>query len=148
MKSIFEKKVRDGFIARINLLNENSTAQWGKMNVYQMTKHCVLCDEMYLGKTKYRRNILGFLFGKIALNKLLKNEKPKERNAPTKSNFKNLEITGNLQFEKEKWIALIKEYDAYCQSDFIHWFYGKMTKEQIGYSVYKHIDHHLRQFNV
>ena len=25
---------------------------------------------------------------------------------------------------------------------------GKMTKEQIGYSVYKHIEHHLNQFNV
>ena len=148
MKSIFDKRIRDILIARINLLNENSEAQWGKMNVYQMTKHCILCEEMYLGKTKYNRNIVGFLFGKIALNKLMKNENPKERNSPTKSNFKNLEITGDLQIEKAKLIELIKEYETYSENNFIHWFYGKMTKEQIGYSVYKHIEHHLRQFNV
>jgi len=44
---------------------------------------------------------------------------------------------------------LINEYSAYSFPDysFVHPFFGKMTKEQIGYHAYKHIDHHLRQFN-
>jgi Protein of unknown function (DUF1569) len=147
MKSIFDKTTKDELIDRINLLNENSTSQWGKMNVYQMIKHCALCEEMYLGKTKYKRSFIGLLLGKIALNKLMKNDSPKERNSPTKSDFKNLDATGSLEFEKSKWIKLIEEYEKYSENNFVHWFYGKMTKEQIGYAVYKHIDHHLRQFN-
>jgi hypothetical protein len=29
----------------------------------------------------------------------------------------------------------------------VHPFFGRMTPEQIGYMLYKHTDHHLRQFN-
>jgi len=147
MKSIFDETTRLDLINRINTLNENSVAQWGKMNIHQMVKHCTLCDEMYLGKTKYKRNFIGLLFGKIALNKLMKNDKPKEMNSPTKSNFKNLLAIGDIEIEKSKWISIVKEYEFYSEKKFVHWFYGKMTKDQIGISVYKHIDHHLRQFN-
>jgi hypothetical protein len=45
MNSVFDKATRDELISRINTLNENSTAQWGKMNIYQMLKHCILWEE-------------------------------------------------------------------------------------------------------
>ena len=77
MKTIFDKQTRDNLILRVNSLNENSTRQWGKMNVYQMIKHCILCEEMYLGKTPYKRSFLGFFLGKIFLNQLMKDENPK-----------------------------------------------------------------------
>jgi len=54
MKTIFDKQTRDELIDRINKLNENSTAQWGKMNVYQMLKHCTLYEEMLLGKKEFK----------------------------------------------------------------------------------------------
>ena len=50
MKTIFNKTSRNNLIDRINSLNENSTAQWGKINVCQMTKHCTIWDEWVLGK--------------------------------------------------------------------------------------------------
>ena len=59
MKSIFGGTTRSELINRINTLNENSLAKWGKMNIYQMMKHCVMCEEMYLGKKKYKRTFLG-----------------------------------------------------------------------------------------
>jgi hypothetical protein len=148
MKTIFDKQTRDNLILRVNSLNENSTAKWGKMNVYQMVKHCILCEEMYLGKTPYKRTFLGFLLGKLALQQLMKDDKPKKRNSPTKDEFKIIESNGNLLEDKLKWISLIKEYENYSKQDFVHWFFGKMTKEQVGISVFKHIDHHLGQFNV
>ena len=147
MKSIFDKTTRDELINRINLLNENSSAQWGKMNIYQMLKHCTLCEAMYLGKTKYKRAFIGRLFGKIGLRSLLKDEKAIQRNAPTNPAFKITETTGNVSAEKRKWISLIEEYALYSNDNFEHWFFGKMTKEQVGHFVYKHTDHHLRQFN-
>jgi hypothetical protein len=67
MKSVFDKTTRDELISRIESLNQNSTAQWGKMNLYQMLKHCILWEEMLLGKKQYRQSFLGRLVGKIAL---------------------------------------------------------------------------------
>jgi Protein of unknown function (DUF1569) len=148
MKTIFDQITRNELINRVNLLNESSTAQWGKMNVYQMIKHCILCEEMYLGKTPYKRTFWGFLLGKIALNQLMNDDKPKKRNSPTKKEFIILEEMGDLIDDKLKWISLIKAYENYSNKNFVHWFFGKMTQEQVGISVYKHIDHHLRQFNV
>lgn len=147
MKSVLDKQTREELINRIETLNENSVAQWGKMNVYQMIRHCVLCEEMYLGKTKYKRALIGRLFGKIGLKNLLKNETPLKRNSPTSNHFKVAEAAGDVLSEKNKWIALVKEYANFSNDDFEHWFFGKMTREQVGYFVYKHTDHHLRQFN-
>ena len=148
MKTIFDQTTREELINRVNFLTENSTRQWGKMNVYQMIKHCILCEEMYLGKTPYKRTFLGFLLGRIALNQLMKDDKPKKRNSPTKQEFIITEETGDFLEDKTKWISLINEYEDYSNQNFVHWFFGKMTSEQLGISVYKHIDHHLRQFNV
>ena len=148
MKTIFDQTTREELINRVNFLTENSTRQWGKMNVYQMIKHCILCEEMYLGKTPYKRTFLGFLLGRIALNQLMKDDKPKKRNSPTKQEFIITEETGDFLEDKTKWISLINEYEDYSNQNFVHWFFGKMTTEQVGMSVYKHIDHHLRQFNV
>lgn len=146
MKTIFDKSTRDALITRIDTLDENSKAQWGKMNIYQMLKHCVVCEEMYLGKKQYKRTLLGYLFGKIGLKKLLKDETPIEKNAPTDPAFKIKESNGDVAAEKKKWIALTEEYAHYPNKELVHWFFGPMTKEQVGYFVYKHTDHHLRQF--
>jgi hypothetical protein len=77
----------------------------------------------------------------------LKDEAPIGKNAPTSPFFKISETKGNIEAEKTKWIALIEEYAHFSNHDFEHWFFGKMTKEQVGHFVYKHTDHHLRQFN-
>jgi len=146
MKTVFDQSTRLELIKRINSLNENSQAQWGKMTVYQMLKHCSKADEMFLGKKKYKRVPLGFLLGKIVLKKILKDENPMQRNAPTHPEFR---ITGNgdVEAEKRKWIEYIESYSQFSEAYYVHWFFGKMTKEQLGYLAYKHTDHHLRQFN-
>ena len=146
MKTIFDQKTKNELIGRINMLSEESKAQWGRMNVYQMVKHCRLWDEMILGRKKYKQVFIGRLFGKMALKSVLKDESPLRRNTPT---IPDLRITenGNVSLERVKWIALIEEYSHFSNFDFVHPFFGRMTKEQIGYMVYKHTDHHLRQFN-
>jgi hypothetical protein len=147
MKTIFDKTTRDELISRIKTLDENSAAQWGSMNVYQMLKHCTLAEEMYLGKKKYKQVFLGRLIGKMALKNLLKDESPMGRNAPTSADFKVKENSGDVSSEKAKWITLIEEYGNFSNPGLKHWFFGKMTPEQVGYFVYKHTDHHLRQFD-
>jgi Protein of unknown function (DUF1569) len=147
MKTIFDKTIRYELINRVNLLNENNKPKWGKMNICQMLKHCTLWDEMALGKRKYKRTFLGHLFGKMALTDFIKDETPFKRNVPTVPELRIKEKNGDVQLQKKKWTTLIEEYAQFSNDSFIHPFFGKMSKEQIGYLAYKHTDHHLRQFN-
>lgn len=146
MKSIFDKTIREEFIDRVASLNENSKAVWGKMNIYQMIRHCTLWEEMVQGKRQYKRMFIGLLFGKIALRKGLVDDVPLRRNTPTLPELAIKDAGGNIEIQKTEWIAAIRNYENFSNPDFVHVFFGKMTKEQIGYMVYKHIDHHLRQF--
>lgn len=150
MKTILDKPIREELTTRINSLNDNSKAQWGKMNVYQVTKHCTIWDEWVLGKNKpiYKQEFLGKIFGKMALKSNTKDEKPLGKNMPAGNAFTIKDKDGNVEVQKKKWMDLIAEYEHYSNDDFIHDFFGRMTKEQIGVFAYKHSDHHLRQFGV
>ena len=144
---MLDKATREELIQRINALDDNSKPQWGKMNIYQMLKHCTMWDEMVLKNKKYDRVFLGRIFGRMALKGALKDASPMTRNAPT---IPALKVTdnGDASAQKRQWIAMIDQYGTFSHPIFMHPFFGKMTQEQIGCFAYKHTDHHLRQFNV
>jgi hypothetical protein len=150
MKSIFDKSTREELIDRITSLNDNGSAQWGKMNAYQMVKHNTYWNGWILGKENhaYKQAFLGKVFGRLALRKMIQDEKPFDKHIPTSSQFQVKETKGDLEAEKLKWISLTQAYENYANPDFVHDFFGKMTQEQIGILVFKHSDHHLRQFGV
>ena len=150
MKTIFDTVTRDELVERINSLNENSKAEWGKMNVYQMTKHCTIWNEWVLGKKSfvYKQVFLGKIFGKMALKSNTKDDKPIGKNMPAGKTFTVNGKEGDLKTQKSIWTEQILSYNNFSNDNFIHDFFGKMTKEQIGIFAYKHNDHHLRQFNV
>ena len=145
MKTILDKETRDELIARINLLDDTCSAQWGKMSVYEMIRHCTIWDEMVLNDVKLKQAFIGKLFGKIALRKVLENDAPLDKNVPTSTPYK-VRGTGDLQDAKMKWISGLERYEHHTTPEFLHDFFGRMTREQVGQLGYKHIDHHLRQF--
>lgn len=147
MKSIFDRVFMAELANRINTLNENSTAQWGKMNVYQMAKHCKMWQELIMGKIMSKRVFIGRVIGRMALNNVLKNEKPLRKSSRTIPELIIKEQNGDLEKMKQEWIELLEESGNFSTTYFIHPFFGKMTKGEIGYFGYKHNDHHLRQFN-
>lgn len=146
MKSVFDKTTRDDLIKRINSLNENSKPFWGKMNIYQMLSHNAMWQQMMLGKLESKRVFMGNIFGKVALKNVLKDDAPLRKNTPTTPEVMSKEKSGDLEFQRKKWIEGVEEYANFSNNDFIHPFFGKMTREQVGYFAYKHNDHHLRQF--
>jgi hypothetical protein len=121
MKTIFDKATRNELIGRIATLNESSKAEWGKMNVYQMIRHCALYEET-------------------------KDDAPLKKSTPTVPSLLEPLTSGDFAKEKSKWIALIEEYGTSVNNSIMHPFFGDINKEQIGSLVYKHTDHHLRQF--
>ena len=146
MKSVFDIATREELVERIKSLDQNNNALWGKMNVYQMVKHCTLHEEMVLGKLKIKRVFIGRLIGGMLLKKVLKDDKPFGRNSPTSSLLKTHHDRGDIEQQKKEWISRLEQYASYTAPDFIHPFFGPMTKDQIGFFAYKHADHHLRQF--
>lgn len=149
MKTMFERATRDELMTRVRTLDENSKPLWGKMNIYQMTRHCSIWDEWVLGKSNpvYKQELLGRIFGKMALRINTKDDRPLGKNMPA-GKFAVKEKEGDLVLQKARWVNLIADYEHYSNERFIHDFFGKMTKEQIGVFAYKHADHHLRQFGV
>ncbi|WP_228438795.1 hypothetical protein [Chryseobacterium pennae] len=53
MKTIFDSNAREELIGRIDTLSQKNTAQWGKMNLYQMVKHCTDWNDWVLGSSQY-----------------------------------------------------------------------------------------------
>ena len=146
MKSVFDIATREELVERIKSLNPENSAQWGKMNAYQMVKHCTLHEDMVLGKMKIKRVFIGRLIGGMLLKKVLKDDRPFGKNSPTSSLLKTLNESGDIEQQKKEWIDRLEQYATYTAPDFIHPFFGPMTKDQIGFFAYKHVDHHLRQF--
>lgn len=149
MKSIFDREPRVEIINRINTLNATSQPKWGKMTVAQMLRHCSLCEEYYFGNIKVKRSLIGRIFGKTAIKEILKDENSTlKKNAYTSPTFKVSNGITSFSEEKQKWEKLIERYSIFNNEETVHWFFGRMTKNQLGQLVHKHCDHHLRQFGV
>ena len=149
MKSIFNATDRAAILKRIDSLTQAHKPLWGTMSVAQMARHCALCEEYYYGKIKVGRSLIGRLFGRSAIKGILKDDKATlQKNAPTASPFKVTAPITDLEPEKRRWKVLVAEYAFFEQEEFVHWFFGRLSKQELGQFIYKHCDHHLRQFGV
>lgn len=147
MKTIWEEATRREVMRRIAMVDAGKPALWGRMDAGRMVRHCIRFDEWVqgIGVAEYKQSLLGRLFGRMALKGALK-DAPMQRNMPAGAGFTVREEVGDVDREKARWTALVEEYAHYSNPRFIHDFFGRMTDEQIGRFVYKHADHHLRQF--
>ncbi|HEY3250275.1 MAG TPA: DUF1569 domain-containing protein [Ignavibacteria bacterium] len=149
MKSLFDTSVNLEIIGRINKLTSGSKAEWGKMTVSQMLSHCRVPLESAFGEVKLKRNPIGVLLGPIAKKSIFKDE-PFKKNLPTDKNFI---FKDDRNFDEEK-IKLTEKVQKFAASgpDGItkdpHPFFGKLTVNQWDMLMWKHLDHHLRQFGV
>ena len=149
MKNLFDKDCYDEISRRLNTLTPASQRQWGKMDAAQMLAHCKAAFTVPLSDKKIPRSFLGLLVGWMVKAKLY-NDSPWKKNLPTAPNFI---IKGERDFEKEKQelFGLISQFYNGGPANvgkFPHPMFGAYTSEQWGQSMYKHLDHHLRQFGV
>ena len=149
MKNLFNKDVYDEVIQRMNALTPQTERKWGKMDVSQMLAHCKEAFKVPLSDKKMPRMLIGLILGWMIKSKLY-NESPWKQNLPTAPNFI---IKDERDFEKEKQglTELVnKFYHGGVENvgKFPHPMFGSFTSEQWGMSMYKHLDHHLKQFGV
>lgn len=149
MKNLFEKDVYTEISNRLDALTPTTRRQWGKMDVAQMLAHCKEAFRVPLSEQKIPRSFMGLLIG-WAFKDKLHNDSPWQKNLPTAPNFR---IRDERDFETEKK-ELADMVSRFYHSGpgkvglFPHPMFGTYTPEQWGRAMYKHLDHHLRQFGV
>ena len=153
MKNIYHPPDFDEIISRINKLTPDSQRRWGKMSVNEMI--CHITDQMRLAidekKTQYPFNPVVQFFGKMMFvygfrfpkNFLTVREM---KQSPNGDGTRPV----NFRRDLESLIHVLNEFVSkdknYSFSS--HPAFGQMNRKEWGIMVYKHLDHHLRQFGV
>jgi hypothetical protein len=148
MKNLFDTATAAQIKERIRRLEPSSQRQWGKMSAAQAVAHCATTMEWAVGDKNEPRAFLGRLFGPLAKSRVLKDEAPMGRNMPT---AKTLVVADERELakESERLCALIDRFSTGgpqgCTKH-AHTFFGQLTPDEWAQLMYKHLDHHLRQF--
>ena len=147
MKNFFDPSAPQELEARIHKLTPDSKACWGRMNAAQMMSHCAAPMSVAVGEMKLKKTIL-VLLGRLVKKRTL-SEKPFPKGSPTAKEYRRHDEC-NFDAEKKNFLELFHKIatgpSAVTCLD--HPFFGKMTPEEWGRLLYKHIDHHLTQFGV
>lgn len=149
-KTLFDWVVVDEIVARIGLLTPTSQRLRGKMSVDQMLEHCALALDMAMGKSPTKRVFLWYIFGWIAKRSTFKNEQF-GKNLPSIPAVITISNHFDCDNEKKRLIDVIHEFAAISHEKIeqnIHAFFGALTADEWWILMYKHLDHHLRQFGV
>ena len=148
MKTLFDPAAAEELRTRLQQLRSDSARQWGKMTPAQAMAHCAGAMELATGDQKPPRLFIGRLLAPFVKSKVIHSEEPMRRNAPTD---KRLVVADDrdLAAERQRLIGLIDRFSsggpAMCTTH-PHSFFGPLTAQEWARLMYKHIDHHLRQF--
>ena len=149
MKTFWNDADRHALGTRIAALSSDRQPLWGTMTAHQMVCHLTHSLQMATGDLPVAPKNLPLRFW--PLKQLVIYVAPFPKNAPTAP---ELVITGT----PNSWNADLTELRAVCDlvaarsADALGWpphpAFGRLTPRAWGVLIYRHMDHHLRQFGV
>jgi len=147
MNNLFQAAAVVEIVGRIDRLQPTSQRQWGKMDVAQMMAHCAATLDMASGRLNRPRVLIGRILGPF-VRPMFSNEKPFSRNSPTDEKLK---ISDQRDFarEQKQLKDRVRGFNAGGETQCTrhpHPFFGSLTPQEWATGMYKHLDHHLRQF--
>jgi hypothetical protein len=148
--NIFNQEDYTQILSRIHLLNADAQKHWGKMSLPQMLEHCSIQLKMALGmlpdSSKTGPAIFRTVFGRWM--GLYAFPWPKGSATPPVMNMQTNDVTvRDFNFEKQQLIDLLQQVQQ-KESYHAHAFFGAINKKDWGRLIWKHLDHHLKQFGV
>ena len=150
MKNLFEITMVEEVKGRMSALRADSARQWGKMNAAQAMEHCARGMELALGDRRPSRVLIGRILGPVIKPIAFRDGEPMRKNSPTVPGLAVMEETDLVQ-GRERLCGLVDRFVA-CGpggcTDHPHSFFGRLTPDEWSAWMYKHLDHHLRQFGV
>ncbi len=132
-------------LRRIDALSSDAQPGWGEMSVGQMLSHCAEVQEVANGKTLENTPFFIKLMSGL-IKKMVVSDKPFPRSTKTHPQYLQ---SSDKDFTAEKG-RLVTSLEAFRAAEHEpptrHELFGELSREQKGWSSYKHLDHHLTQF--
>jgi hypothetical protein len=150
MVTLLDPLIRKDIISRINFLDPDAQAQWGRMNVNGMLCHCTDQLRVSLGDMGSPSKEAGF-FDRTILKFLVLMVISIPKNVPTSPKVdqeKDGTKPTDFESDRETLLAYIDRF-ADTPEDFAwtpHFKFGPMNKKEWAILAAKHLDHHLKQF--
>ena len=153
MNTLFHQSTVGQTLQRIDRLQITSQPLWGKMTVNEMICHVSdpFRDFLKIRNTKPVTPV----FLRPLMKWMLLNKKPFSKNAPTVKPYLQSPKGGgtkptDFQIDRTELIELITKFSKLDDTFPLgtHAALGQLSKQQAGLFMWKHLDHHLRQFGV
>lgn len=148
MKNLYDTGAAEQIKERLARLEPDSARLWGTMGAAQMVAHCAAGMEPAVGDRRPPRMFVGRIIGGLAKRKVLRDDAPLPRSTPTEKGML-VEDDRDLDAERTRLCALIDRFvaagPAGCTTH-PHTFFGRLSPREWAILMYKHLDHHLRQF--
>lgn len=143
----FAPQTIDELVRRIESLKPDTQPLWGKMSVAQMLAHCQVIYKQVRGELPPVPWLMRLLV-QLFIKRSLVSDAPFKRGLPTATSFV---IKDSCDFARERdgLVASIRAVHGEGRAAFENRSspnLGPMTVEQWSNLLYKHLDHHLRQF--
>ncbi|WP_047486647.1 DUF1569 domain-containing protein [Terriglobus sp. TAA 43] len=153
MKNLFDPIVVEDTRRRVLDLRPENKRQWGSMDLAQTLAHCTSGVEMAMGvihpkRAPFPASLIGVLIKPL----VFRDDKPMRRNSPSSPELFSAKPSElDCIHERSRLVAAIDNFanrgPEGC-SQYPHPFFGPLKPEQWAILMYKHLDHHLRQFGV
>jgi len=147
MKTVWQSAVREELKSRVAKLRQNQTPGWGEMTAGQMVVHLADSFRSSIGELEIKPRNTPLRF--FPLKQLFIYWVPFLRNLPTAPEL--------LARKPGEWTADVQELstlvDTFATHDRDgewpdHGAFGSMTGDDWGVLMYRHTDHHFRQFGI
>lgn len=146
MRSILNDSDRAEIGNRMRSLSVSSTGRWGSMDVASMLQHLRLSARMTLGELPVL-SVNKRVFQVFPLKHLILYVLPFPKGAPTARELKP-SLAASLEEERAAVLELFERIGTGPREGEgpAHPLFGPLTWREWGVLMYKHADHHLRQF--
>lgn len=147
MKSIWYAPVREEILNRLDNLQPESAARWGRFTAPQMVSHLTEAARMAFGDLQVKPRNLPLRW--FPLKQLVIYVLPFPKGAPTAKELVS-RTPGHWHDDLDALRTLVRRFEtepverAWPE----HPAFGPLDAKQWGILVYRHSDHHLRQFGV
>ena len=145
-QSLYDQQVFEETLKRIDSLTPETKPQWGQMEAAQMLAHCTGVLDVskwdQLRDTPFVANLF-----KGYIKKMVIGTKPYPKNSKTHPQYRQTEPK-NFEEEKQRLLNSLDKMKELEGRKIHHSLFGVLSHEDKGWAMYKHLDHHLQQFNV
>jgi hypothetical protein len=150
LPDVFDPAATEALLQRLDRIAPEKPAQWGKMDAAQMCAHCCVVYEQIKGERGRGIPLIVVPLARLFVKKKVVGEALYGRNIPAP---KSMSVADPRDFARERdrlrgYVRAIHGEGAAAFEGRRHPIFGPLTAREWSNLLWKHLDHHFRQFGV